>query len=148
MPVLLCPFLGWNAYCFPKEIKVYSFYGIYLVVTVGKPDYPAIFDAAFLCCFSVFAAETEAEATPRPPADDFVERGSCFVDVSLETFERLKASSETERNNMVVGLLKDILPKCSLRIGGLEAACKVKSCGLRLKISMNEGDQRSDPVNS
>ncbi len=82
--------------------------------------------------------ETETETR------DFIEKGTCLVNLNKETFEQLNSDekTETEKTEIFRSIFRDIFPKCSLTFEAFEAQCKVKSCGLKIKISLTEDQER------
>ena len=89
--------------------------------------------------------EQDTEEINQHEQEDFVERGSCLVNVRPEVFERLQVCDDDERADTFADVLRDVFPNCALRFGGLEATCKIKSSKLMIRITLSEDQQRLDP---
>ncbi len=50
--------------------------------------------------------------------------------------------TETEKTEIFRSIFRDIFPKCSLTFDSFQSQCKVKSCGLKIKISLTEDQER------
>ena len=77
-------------------------------------------------------------------SEPFVEKGTCLINLNTETYQQLTCQDlkPEERTEVLNTILKDVFPKCALSFQNFESVCKFNSCGLKIRISLNEDAQR------